>query len=207
MAKFTMQTLNTVAKTGEKKYFPHLLCTGTTTLDELAERIEAQSSFTSADVKGVVDALTREIAAAAAQGRTVAIDGLGSFRATLALTPEAEKELADGKTRRNATSVRVGGFNFRPAQRFVGAANNAAHLERIMPRNDGKQAAETTLEERLELARHYLTTHRWMGVKDYAMLCGLKHTTASVELRAAAAAPDSFLATEGSASHKVYVLK
>lgn len=207
MAKFIMRTLNTASAEEEKKYFPHLLSTGETTLDDMARNIAEASSFTPGDVKGVVAALVKEIAWAAARGRTVKVEGLGSFRATLGLRRWAENELADGKTHRNALSVEIDGFNFRPSRVIVGEANSHANLERQMPRKDEKPAPAYTPEERMERARQYLGTHRWMKVSDYAALCHLSAASASKELRALAAREDAFLKSEGSGSHKVYVLR
>ncbi|MBR1594155.1 MAG: DNA-binding protein [Alloprevotella sp.] len=207
MAKFIMRTLNTASAEEEQKYYPHLLSTGETTLDDMARNIAEASSFTPGDVKGVVASLVREIAWAAARGRTVKVEGLGAFRATLGLRRFVENELADGKTHRNATSVEINGFNFRPSRVIVSEANRNATLERQMPRKGAKPAPAYTLEERMELARQYLSTHRWMKVSAYASLCRLSAASASKELRALAAREDAFLKSEGSGSHKVYVLR
>lgn len=207
MAKFIMRPLNTAAQGEEKKLYPHLVKTGNATLDELARKISASSTFTAGDMKGVVAALAREIAWAAAQGSTVKIDGLGSFRATLGLKGDSEAELADSTTRRNAASIKFNGLNFRPSRDLLAEINKHGHLERLMPgKTDGK-ADRLTPEQRIERARQFLTEHPWMRVKDYADMCHLSNTTASKELHILAGKEDSFLDTAGRGSHKVYILR
>lgn len=207
MAKFIMRRIPAGMGKGNLKYYPHLVRAGGVTLDEIADDISGASTFTPGDVKGVVIALAERIARNVARGYTVSIEGIGSFRASLAVEKDAEPETAESTSRRNAASVSIGDILFRADPTLVKDARRESQLERIMPRKKNSDASAPTAEERERIAREYLAKNPWMGVKDYARLCHLSHTGASLELRAIAARPDSFLDTRGSGSHKVYILR
>lgn len=191
---------------GSERLYPQLQGTGVVTLGDMAESIARGSAFTPGDVKGLVAALADEIARGVALGKTVQLEGIGSFRAALVLRKDAEEELPDSATHRNASSVRIGDVHFRCAKRLVAQADLIAHLERVMPRKS-PCAKVPPLAQRLALARQFLAENPWMSVGDYAALTHQPHTTAARELRAQLDAPDAFLDTRGSGSHKVYVLK
>ena len=56
---------------------------GTVSTKELCENIAEESALTSADVNGVFDRLVRQLRTHLQNGRTVVIDGFGSFRLTI----------------------------------------------------------------------------------------------------------------------------
>lgn len=192
---------------GSEKLYPQMQSTGVLTLEEMAESIAHGSSFTTGDVKGLVDALADEIAQGVARGKTVQLEGIGSFRASLTLAETAEEELPDSETHRNAGSVRIDGVRFRCANALAVRANGYARLERVMPRKKGAEAEVPTLDERLALVRQFLGENPWMTVRDYARLTRQSAATAARELRTLRDSEDSFLTTRGRGPHKVYVLR
>ncbi len=71
------------ATTGDKLYFPQAVLSGTMKLTDVATEVEKRSTVSSADVKAVLDALQFEVRQALADGHTVRLGDLGSFRPTL----------------------------------------------------------------------------------------------------------------------------
>ena len=80
------------------------------TLNDLAERVESESSFSVSDVKGLVEAFQKYIAVELSLGHSVRIDGLGTFSSALSGKVERSKE---GRLRLRRPRVRT--VNFRPA--------------------------------------------------------------------------------------------
>lgn len=79
------------------------------TLNDLAERVESESSFSVSDVKGLVEAFQKYIAVELSLGHSVRIDGLGTFSSALSGKVERSK----GRLRLRRPRVRT--VNFRPA--------------------------------------------------------------------------------------------
>lgn len=73
-------------KTGLKVYFPTIVQSGTLTLGEVAGRIAKRSTMHTADIKAVLSALEGVAGDALANGHTVRLGDLGSFRLTCAAT-------------------------------------------------------------------------------------------------------------------------
>ena len=80
------------------------------TLNDLAARVESETSFSVSDVKGLVEAFQKDIAVELSLGHSVRIDGLGTFSSALSGKVERSKE---GHLRLRRPRVRT--VNFRPA--------------------------------------------------------------------------------------------
>jgi putative DNA-binding protein len=80
------------------------------TLNDLAARVESETSFSVSDVKGLVEAFQKYIAVELSLGHSVRIDGLGTFSSALSGKVECSKE---GRLRLRHPRVRT--VNFRPA--------------------------------------------------------------------------------------------
>lgn len=80
------------------------------TLNDLAARVESETSFSVSDVKGLVEAFQKYIAVELSLGHSVRIDGLGTFSSALSGKVERSKE---GRLRLRRPRVRT--VNFRPA--------------------------------------------------------------------------------------------
>lgn len=69
-------------KLGKKQYFPQVAPTTPIGLNDVAEQIEKQSTVSLPDIKGVLDALQEVVLEAMADGYSVRLGDLGSFRLT-----------------------------------------------------------------------------------------------------------------------------
>lgn len=207
MAKFVMRKLSEEMNESKGYLYPRMKIIGTATLNDLARQICGATSFTAADVKGVVTALVQEMASQMAQGKSVHIEGLGRFRARLEVCVRADAEREDGSTgHRTAKSVRVGGVNYVADTMLTHETDRLAMLERYMPRKRAADAIET-LEERVQNAVAYLERHHTISVGVYAQRTGLNSSAATRELRALADDPASPIGARGAGSNKVHVLK
>lgn len=205
MATFIMREMDGKLNGSRRQRYPHLLKTGEVTLRQMAEDIAGGSTFTPGDVMGVVRAVAGRIARYAAQGLTVRVEGMGSFRASLKVDRNVEEETAASESHRTAKSVRVGGMCFRADREMIDEAERWASLSRRLPRKDEREPMSP--EERMAALRSYLEEHPFIRVRDYCLLTGLKPYAAKAELRRLREAGDAWIDTLGSGPHKVYVLK
>lgn len=205
MAKYTMQEMNDLNNEGKTLLYPRLINSGSRGTDELASYIAECTSFSTADVKGVLDQLARGIALALARGESVKLDGIGLFTATLGLRKGKAREEPDGRgSRRNASSIKINNVVFRADKKLVGVANEHCRLERVSGKFP-RRVSRYTPEERLALALDFLASHPYMRIADYAALTGLSRTVAGRELRRLYQTPGSGIGASGRGSHRVYV--
>lgn len=200
MAKYRMETMPDLRGNGATPTYPRMVHEGVVTTDKLAEDLQARSTFTTGDIKGLLATLSEYIAEQTAQGYSLKIDGLGTFSATLALAEGKEREVAGG-TRRNAQSICLRSIKFRPDKELLKSAQKELRLER-----DPTPQRELLLanrDERLSAALAFIEQEGFLRVADYVALTGLSRTMATSELRAFHS--QRLLGIRGRGTHKVYV--
>lgn len=79
-------------KLDKKQYYPQVAPTTPIGLNDVAEQIEKQSTVSLADIKGVLDALQEVVLEAMADGYSVRLGDLGSFRPTISALKSREKQ-------------------------------------------------------------------------------------------------------------------
>lgn len=200
MAQFTMRPMNDLNGKEQARTYPHLVHAGVATTEMMAEELQQRTSFTTGDIKGLLESIGHYIAQQTANGYSVKLDGIGTFHATLGLTEGAKAE-APGGTRRNSQSIRVRSVAFRPSRQLIARTQQHCFLERKP--NQLPQPQLATREERLAVALQHIARMGFLRVMDYAALTGLARSTAARELKALHA--EGLLETQGSGSHKVYV--
>lgn len=199
-----MQEMPDLNQTGEQRSYPRLILDGQTTTDELAEAIAAGTTFGAGEVKGLLSALAERLAVEMRRGKSVKVDGIGTFTAALGLREGFDPETPGTATRRNARSITVRTIRFRPDKALVSETGRGLRLERAEEKA-AASSARYTPEERAALARDFLERRPVLRVADYCRLTGLLPTMAREELRRLAADPQSGLAADGAGSHRVYV--
>ena len=157
-------------------------------------------------IKGVMALIEEKLALCLAEGFTVKLGDIGTFTAKLGVSGDALPDAFEpGEAIHNARNIRVTGASFRASNDFVEQINRKCTLVK-----DGEsriRQPQTTLQERIELARKFLEKRPLMRIRDYVRLTGLSRTTASLELRSIAADPSSGITSTGSRSQKYYILK
>lgn len=204
MARYKMQEMPDLNQTGERRSYPRLILDGQTTTDELAGAIAAATTFGAGEVKGLLGALAERLAVEMRRGKSVKVDGIGTFTAALGLREGFDPETPGTATRRNARSITVRTIRFRPDKALVSETGRGLRLERAEEKA-AASSARYTPEERAALARDFLERRPVLRVADYCRLTGLLPTMAREELRRLAADPQSGLAADGKGSHRVFV--
>ena len=157
-------------------------------------------------IKGVLTLVSEKLALCMAEGRSVKIDGIGTFSAKLGVRDDLLPDAFEpGERRHNAGAIEVKGVSYRADRDLVDNCRDKCHLESAGVSRLRKP--KDTLEERMEKARKYLQEHPLMRVDDYAGLTGLSRTMASMELRRIAENPASGITYTGSRSQKYYILR
>ena len=98
-------------QTHESRYFPRWTSMGTATKTQMAEEMARTSTFSTGEVEGIMTDFSQKICDELLNGKTVEIQGLGTF--TLNVSGKARKEARDVTTEGVAVSVR-----FKPDRRL-----------------------------------------------------------------------------------------
>ena len=205
MAKYIKQELPDLHKKGEKKAYYRLQTERNIDFQGFVERISAhQSGISRGEALRVLIHATDVLAELLAEGYSVTIDEMGTFRATIGLMEDKEMDTIDGdETKRNARSLCLNGVNFQADKRLVSKADRKCKLVRAGVSR--LHRSPLTKEERLKKALEYLETNGVLRVKQYMALTGLSHTAAATELRAFARDAASGIDSIGRLAGKVYV--
>lgn len=207
MARYIMEEMPDLQKTGKRITYPKFARINNADLKELAQRVSHVSSFSAGDIEGVLLQTAIEMAHLMAEGRSVKIDGIGTFTPSLKLRKGKEREEAEeGGQHRNAQSISIGGVNFRVDKVMLRNICERCRLERDS-RKRQRSSQKFTPEERLALAVEFLDEHPFLTVREYRRMTGLLQTAATTELKRWGEQPDSGIGTSGRGTHRVYVKK
>ena len=86
MAEYEMQEMNLPNKDGKHILYPRLVQSGQASTDYITKILSEKSSFTRGDIKGLLQELADELAYQMGQGKSVKLDGIGTFVPSLAPT-------------------------------------------------------------------------------------------------------------------------
>ena len=206
MAQYIKKEMADLHRNGVKQVCYRLKSNGTVELGELAQECTRGTTFAEGEIRGVVMTLLEGMVRNMSRGFSVHIDGLGTLMPKIGLREDAEKESLDGEGRkRNAQSLHVTGVSFRADKELVKRLDLRCKLEKGSVSRIRK--SKYTEEQRLEKARRFLQDHTVMRLGDYYRMVGLSRTAASLELRKWESDVTTGIASEGSYSAKVYVLR
>ncbi|MDY3790426.1 HU family DNA-binding protein [Bacteroides fluxus] len=208
MAEYDMQELTLPNEDGKRILYPRMQLYGQKDLEYIADKVSYATSFTRGDIKGLVQAITEEIAHSMSEGYSVKIEGLGVFTPSLGLRKDKERESGEeGAPRRNAASICLRDINFRVDKELLYETAGHCTLQRAQYKKCRRSSQLFAPEERLERAKEFMKKNTFMSVAEYCRLTGLLKTTAANELKAWAAQPDSGINYRGRGTHKLYVLR
>ncbi|MDR2920448.1 MAG: HU family DNA-binding protein [Tannerella sp.] len=206
MAEYQMQEMNLPDKDGKRVLYPRIILSQRVDTASIAKMLSQSTTFTVAEVIGLLQGLADQISNQMSYGRSVKLDGIGTFTPSLTLRKGKERETGEeGSVKRNAQSIRVGDIHFRPEKTFISNTNRQCVLERSQHRFV-RSSQKYTPDQRLEMARQYLSSHPYLRIADYAALTGLRHTAASLELKQWSRQPESGISASGRGTHKVYIM-
>lgn len=205
MAEYIKQEMNDLDGSGKQRVFYRMKTLRNINAKQFVEKIaHPGSGLSEGNVLHVLTTLADELAYYLAQGYSVTIDEVGTFKPTLGLVKGKDMDTMDGQEqKRNARSIEVDGVNFRASKELV----KATRLQCDLTRGGVSRVRQSpyTTEERLKAAKNYLKEHPFMRVADYMEITGLRRTKATQELKLWDKDPDSGITSQGRRTYKVYI--
>ena len=205
MAKYIKQEMPDIAGKGEHQVYYRMQTERNIGAAEFVEEVAGLGTgLSEGAVTYVLEQMVQTMARLLADGHTVTIGGLGTFRTAIGVMEGKEQDAFDtDESKRNAQSIEVKGVNFRADKALVKDIRVQCRLER------GKESrlhrSPYTREERLARALAFMEEHTVLRVPDYVRLTGLSRTTASLELRELCQDPTSGIRSMGQRASKVYI--
>ena len=205
MARYIKQELPDLHKTGEKKAYYRMKTKRKIDFNQFVDLISSHNSGISrGEAFRVLMHATDILAELLAQGYSVTIDEMGTFKATIGLVSDKEMDsFEEGTPKLNARSLRVDGVSFQADKRLIANVDKRCDLKRAGVSRLCR--SPFSKEERLQKALEYLNAHGAMKVKDYMELTSLSHTVAAKELREFEDDTASGITSIGRLAGKVYV--
>ena len=205
MARYIKQELPDLHKTGEKKAYYRMKTERKIGFNQFVDLISSHNSGISrGEAFRVLMHATDILAELLAQGYSVTIDEMGTFKATIGLVSDKEMDsFEEGTPKLNARSLRVDGVSFKADKRLILNVDKRCDLKRAGVSRLCR--SPFSKEERLQKALEYLNAHGAMKVKDYMELTSLSHTVAAKELREFEHDAASGITSIGRLAGKVYV--
>ena len=205
MARYIKQELPDLHKTGEKKAYYRMKTKRKIDFNQFVDLISSHNSGISrGEAFRVLMHATDILAELLAQGYSVTIDEMGTFKATIGLVSDKEMDsFEEGTPKLNARSLRVDGVSFQADKRLIANVDKRCDLKRAGVSRLCR--SPFSKEERLQKALEYLNAHGAMKVKDYMELTSLSHTVAAKELREFENDTASGITSIGRLAAKVYV--
>lgn len=205
MAKYIKQELPDLRRTGEKKAYYRLKTEQKIDFHQFIDRISSHNSGISrGEAFRVLMHATDTLAELLAEGYSVTIDDMGTFKATVGLVEDKEMDsFEEGSPKLNARSLKIDGVSFQADKKLIVNVDKRCDLKRAGTSRLCR--SPFTREERLQKAQEYLKSHGAMKVKNYMELTGLSHTVAAKELRGFEHDAVSGITSIGRLAGKVYV--
>lgn len=206
MAKYIKQEMPDIRKDGSKKCYYRMQNNGNVSTDKLIRTIcmHGGVGLSESVFRHALEDLADELACKIAEGYTVTLDGIGTFQAAIGVCEGKEMDGIDGdEPKHNAQSLELKGVNYKADRSLVKEAHRRCRLVRAGTNHVNR--SPHTKEERLQMAKDYLSIHPYMRIADYAEMTQLPQSSASLELRTFASDPASGIASNGKATHIVYV--
>lgn len=206
MAKYIKKEMADLNGKGTPQAYYRLKAWRMLETNEFVKRCHSfNGAFSESILKGVIAALSQQLAYELANGFTVKIDGFGVFNAKIGVRENKEQDgfEKDG-VKRNARSLQVTGVSLKVDKELVKAINSNCDLKRGGEERLRKR--KYTYEECISRACDYLRQHGFMRVGDYARLNSLSYSTASRELVRIDRDPNSGITSQGRKSGKLYLL-
>lgn len=205
MAEYIKQEMSDLDGSGEERAFYRMKIYHNINAKEFVSKLARPGSgMNKGDVLQVLTNFADELAYYMAQGNSVTIDGVGTFKPSLGIMKKKGLSIPDDeKQNPNARSLTVNGVNFRASKELVEETARQCDLKRAGVEYIRRSAY--SLEERIVLAVKYLDEHHFMRVADYMELTGLRKTAATMELKRLREDPANGITTEGKRNGMIYV--
>ena len=198
-AKYDFRVMpNMQGEEEEQKLYPQLVTSGTITLKDLMKHASKHTTFSPAEMMGMITFLEDAMVEYLAQGYHVKLGDIGTFSASLTSRKVTSKDEIRAK------SVHFDNVLFRADKKLRKRIGTEMKLERAEPHLAFQTSStEHTEEERFQLMMEHLDKHGFITCKKYSELTGLLKNKASSELRNWT--KDGRIRREGRAPHVMYL--
>lgn len=177
-----------------KRPYARIVSSGTKRMDEICEYVSDCCSVTSADIKGVLEALSQYMGRELSYGYSVELEGIGHFSPSLKTT----KREPDGNGK-VAYSVTTNGVNFRCANQLKKKVSKG-RPKKVKRENLPAQDQNGRKEKMLE----YLHKQPAINITDYRILNKCTQYAAQNDIKQFVA--DGIIIPMGYRTHRVYML-
>ncbi|MDD2437057.1 MAG: HU family DNA-binding protein [Massilibacteroides sp.] len=147
--KYSIHESPNPQKDSKKTYHARPVGMDTVRIDEIALNISNMSTFSSADIKGVLEALSKVLELNLGHGHTVELEGIGSFSISIA-SPKGVEEAS----KINATNIRFKKVNFKCSSKL----NKALKSIKFERSEKFRKKKKHTEQERLSRILKYVET-------------------------------------------------
>lgn len=175
--------------------------------EQFIQHIAKHTAFDESIVTGVLIEVAKELGELLATGQSVTIPRIGNF--SIGIRAKVQRE-EDDTQELNSQNIVFDHVNFRCSnelRREVDTRCLQTGFERVRGRKGIKiKKPFMLLKGRLAAARHYLSIHHVLRIKEYAENMKMSYSAAQRELKAAAKDPASGIVAKGSGNQRVYVL-
>ncbi len=177
-----------------KKAYARLISRETKKLDEICSFINECCSVNSADIKGVLDALSKYVGRELSYGSCVELEGLGFFSPAL-------KTFKDGMNEKGEEmyKVRVDGVTFRCSKKLKEQVRKS-QPQKVKRTNVSK----FDYEGRRAKLMAYLDMHRFINLTDYQRFVGCTYYVAKSDFKKFE--EEKLVQRQGYKTHRVYIL-
>ena len=180
--------------TSEKRAYARLISKETKKLDEICSFINECCSVNSADIKGVLDALSKYVGRELSYGSCVELDGLGFFSPSLKTVKDGVNEKGE-----ELYKVKVDGVNFRCAKKLKKKVCESQPLK-VKRTNVSK----FNYEGRKAKLMAYLEMHNFINLTDYQRFVGCTYYMAKNDFKRYE--EEKLVQRQGYKTHRVYIL-
>lgn len=123
------------------KYYAQIAPINATDLSEVASQIEAQSTVSAADVKGVLDQLQTVIQEQLRAGRSVRLGDLGSFRPTLSSSRSDTEAAVSARNIKRVNVIYTPSGSLRRALKSA-LTSRSLKFELVKPKDQAEEGGE-----------------------------------------------------------------
>lgn len=158
----------------EQALHPRFVSNGTISTNTLIQHAQSRSSFSPADMKGILQLLQDLIADYLTAGNNVELDGIGTFSISLQGRPVMDKKEI------RSESIHFKDVKFRSSKKLRDRLKTMPVYRDENEASDRKHLTPLQCKENLSW---YLENHPYITIKEYANLCYCEKTKASTDLK------------------------
>ena len=156
----------------EKRFHARLVTQGVVRTEEIIQHVSEASSFSSGDVKGLLDSLSQAIGMYLERGYTVDIDELGTFSISLKCDPIENPKNA------HAHAVHFRNIHYKADKKLMKRLQGMR-----FERADEAPFTQYTQEQRKNKALDFLKKHEYISRSDYMRQTGCSRATACNDIQ------------------------